>query len=162
MQELRLPDPSNTVSLQLLLTRALDSLTAYLHAARISRSSKLRSFCTGISEVRRRQVDEIAAMMEERGEDPDFGSSREADFQLIWMSLVERRSPSEGEDLPRECERGDRRFERVLMRLWEQAPAQSDERITLGDYLHEVREAVEMLHQLQEAPATPRSSRTAS
>jgi hypothetical protein len=149
MNELRLPAQATSVTLQTALTRTLDAVSAYLHAASISESRILTQVCNDLAIQRNNQADRIAAWLDELGERPDFGFSREAGFQQIWMSLVSRRFPTFREGLPRECERSDRRLERVLLRLWNDPDTSEVLRLNLGDLLREVRDGIERLEHLR-------------
>lgn len=156
MNELRLPAQASSVTLQTALTRTLDAVSAYLHAASISESRILTQVCNQLAIERNAQADRIAAWIEDAGGEPDFGFSREAGFQQIWMSLVSRRFPTFREGLPRECERGDRRLERVLLRLWNDPETGERLRLDLGELLREVREGIERLEHLREpGPLVP-------
>ena len=156
MNELRLPAQASSVTLQTALTRTLDAVSAYLHAASISESHILTQVCNELAIERNAQADRIAAWIEDSGEKADFGFSREAGFQQIWMSLVSRRFPTFREGLPRECERSDRRLERVLLRLWNDPETGEMLRLNLGDLLREVRDGIERLDRLREpGPLVP-------
>ena len=150
MNELRLPTQASSVSLQTALTRTLDSVCAYQQAASISESGLLSSLCKEFATMRNSQADKIAGWMGHCGVTPDFGFSREAGFQQIWMCLVNRRFPTFREGLPRECERSDRRLERVLLRLWNDPSTDGKLRHELGDLLREVRGGLARLHQLRD------------
>ncbi|WP_035609533.1 hypothetical protein [Haloferula sp. BvORR071] len=149
MNELRLPAQATSVTLQTALTRTLDAVSAYLHAASISESRILTQVCNDLAIQRNSQADRIAAWIDEAGERPDFGFSREAGFQQIWMSLVSRRFPTFREGLPRECERSDRRLERVLLRLWNDPDTSEVQRRNLGELLREVRDGIDRLEHLR-------------
>jgi hypothetical protein len=149
MNELRLPAQASSVSLQTALTRTLDAVAAYLHAASISESRILTQVCNDLAIARNEQADRIARWIEREGEAPDFGFSREAGFQQIWMSLVSRRFPTFREGLPRECERSDRRLERVLMRLWNDPETNEELRQDLDALLRDVRSGIERLERLR-------------
>jgi len=149
MNELRLPTQATSVTLQTALTRTLDAVASYLHAASISESDILTRVCTDLANDRNSQADQIARLIEQGGGTPDFGFSREAGFQQIWMSLVSRRFPTFREGLPRECERSDRRLERVLLRLWNDSETGEALRQDLGDLLRDVRAGIERLDHLR-------------
>lgn len=149
MNELRLPTQASSVSLQTALTRTLDAVCAYQQASSISESGLLSNLCKEFAATRNAQADRIAELMAETGETADFGFSREAGFQQIWMCLVNRRFPTFREGLPRECERSDRRLERVLLRLWNDPSTGEDLRDELGGLLREVRGGLSRLQQLQ-------------
>lgn len=149
MNELRLPAQASSVSLQTALTRTLDAVAAYLHAASISESRILTQVCNDLAIERNSQADRIAGWIELSGEQPDFGFSREAGFQQIWMSLVSRRFPTFREGLPRECERSDRRLERVLMRLWNDPETSESQRQDLDLLLRDVRAGIDRLERLR-------------
>ena len=161
MNELRLPAQASSVSLQTALTRTLDAVAAYLHAASISESRILIQVCNDLAIERNLQADRIAGWIEREGGEPDFGFSREAGFQQIWMSLVSRRFPTFREGLPRECERSDRRLERVLLRLWNDPDTDEELRQDLGSLLRDVRAGIERLERLR-APGVLTSSPVAS
>lgn len=150
MNELRLPTQASSVSLQTGLTRTLDSVCAYQQAAHISESGLLARVCKELAAERNAQADRIADLMAREGGTPDFGFSREAGFQQIWMCLVNRRFPTFREGLPRECERSDRRLERVLLRLWNDPSSTETLRQELGELLREVRGGLDRLHQLRD------------
>jgi hypothetical protein len=149
MNELRLPVQASSVSLQTALTRSLDSVSTFLHAARISESHLLGNVCRDLAEHRSGQAERIAAMIEREGGTPDFGPSREAGFQRIWMTLVSRRFPTFREGLPRECERSDRRLERVLLRLLNVPGCEKSLRGELAAILREVRADLARLRRLR-------------
>ncbi|QJE96405.1 hypothetical protein [Luteolibacter luteus] len=149
MNELRLPTQASSVSLQTALTRTLDAVCAYQQAASISESGLLSDLCKEFASLRNAQADRIAELMAEAGDTPDFGFSREAGFQQIWMCLVNRRFPTFREGLPRECERSDRRLERVLLRLWNDPSTEEVLRHELDGLLRDVRGGLARLHQLQ-------------
>lgn len=149
MNELRLPAQASSVSLQTALTRSLDSVSTYLLAARISESHLLENVCRELAEHRGGQAERIAAMIEREGAAPDFGPSREAGFQRIWMTLVSRRFPTFREGLPRECERSDRRLERVLLRLLNAPGCERSVRGELAEILREVRADLARLRRLR-------------
>jgi hypothetical protein len=149
MNELRLPTQASSVSLQTVLTRTLDAVCAYQQAASISESDLLSTLCKEFASARNAQADKVAALMARSGQTPDFGFSREAGFQQIWMCLVNRRFPTFREGLPRECERSDRRLERVLLRLWNDPSTGEDLRHELGELLREVRGGLARLHHLR-------------
>ncbi len=158
MNELRLPAQASSVSLQTALTRTLDSVCSYHQAASISESGMLARLCRELAAERNRQADKIADLILKNGDTPDFGFSREAGFQQMWMCLVNRRFPTFREGLPRECERSDRRLERVLLRLWNDPATGEQTRRELGELLREVRQGLNRLHQLRDShgpvPAT--------
>lgn len=150
MNELRLPTQASSVSLQTALTRTLDSVCAYHQAAHISESGLLARVCKELAAERNAHADRIAELMRREASTPDFGFSREAGFQQIWMCLVNRRFPTFREGLPRECERSDRRLERVLLRLWNDPSSNEVRRQELGELLREVRGGLARLHQLRD------------
>ena len=150
MNELRLPTQASAVSLQTALTRTLDSVCAYQQAAMISESGMLAKVCKQLAGERNAQADRIAVLIGKGGGTPDFGFSREAGFQQIWMCLVNRRFPTFREGLPRECERSDRRLERVVLRLWNDPSTEDELRDELGDLLREIRGGLARLHQLRD------------
>lgn len=147
MYELRLPTQAPFVTLQTALTRTLDAAVAYRHAAGLSESRLLANVCRSFSEERVEQADRIAEMIDDSGGIPDFGYSREANFQQLWMTLVSRRFPTFREGLPRECERCDRRLERVLLRLVNEAGPHRHE---IGEILRDVRSGMTRLHELRD------------
>ncbi|HEY1120647.1 MAG TPA: hypothetical protein VGE67_03570, partial [Haloferula sp.] len=65
----------------------------------------------------------------------------------LWMTLVNRRFPTFSEGLPRECERSDRRLERVLLRLVHDNNAHRHE---IGTILRDVRTGLARLHELRD------------
>lgn len=146
------------MSLQTALTRTLDAVCAYHQAVSISESAILSKLCRNLAVERNAQADRIAGLIERNGGSPDFGFSREAGFQQIWMCLVNRRFPTFREGLPRECERSDRRLERVLLRLWNDPSTNEEMRAELGELLREVRGGLARLQELREpqglVPAT--------
>jgi len=148
MYELRLPTQAPFVTLQTALTRALDAAIAYRHASRLSESKLLAKACQSFADERTDHGDRIAAMIDDAGGIPDFGFSGEADFQQLWMTLVSRRFPTFREGLPRECERCDRRLERVLLRLVNDA---EPHRHDLGEILRDVRSGLGRLHELRDS-----------
>ncbi len=150
MNELRLPAQASSVSLQTALTRTLDSVCSYRQAASISESGMLSRLCHELAEERNRQADKVAELLRKSGGIPDFGFSREAGFQQIWMCLVNRRFPTFRDGLPRECERSDRRLERVLLRLWNDPATGEEIRLELGELLREVRGGLARLHRLRD------------
>lgn len=150
MNELRLPAQASSVTLQTALTRTLDAVAAYLHAAGISESRLLENTCRNLAAERNAQADRLAGLIAQSGETPDFGFSREAGFQQIWMTLVSRRFPTFREGLPRECERCDRRIERVLLRLWNDRGSEAALRHELGEILRDVRAGLARLHDLRD------------
>jgi len=150
MNELRLPAQASSVSLQTALTRTLDAVCAYHQAVSISESSLLAKLCRELAAERNVQADRIADLIGRNGGTPDFGFSREAGFQQIWMCLVNRRFPTFREGLPRECERSDRRLERVLLRLWNDPSTNEELRAELGELLRDVRGGLERLRELRE------------
>jgi len=150
MYELRLPVQAPFVTLQTALTRTLDAAAAYRHASRLSESALLAGFCQDFADQRTEQADRIANLIEESGEVPDYGFSGEANFQQLWMTLVSRRFPTFSEGLPRECERCDRRLERVLLRLVNDGHPHRHE---LGEILREVRSGMSRLHELRDPHA---------
>ena len=147
MYELRLPTQAPFVTLQTALTRTLDAAVAYRHAARLSESRLLAKVCQTLADERSEQADRIAALIDESGGVPDFGFSGEAGFQQLWMTLVNRRFPTFREGLPRECERCDRRLERVLLPLVNDAEPHRHE---LGEILRDVRTGLARLHELRD------------
>ncbi|MCW1887051.1 hypothetical protein OKA04_20100 [Luteolibacter flavescens] len=147
MYDLRLPTQAPVVTLQTALTRTLDAAVAYRHATGISESKLLARFCREFASERSKQADRIAVMIREVGDVPDLGFSGEANFQQLWMSLVNRRFPTFREGLPRECERSDRRLERVLVRL---VGGTSEYRGELADILRDVRDGLARLQELRE------------
>lgn len=150
MNELRLPTQASSVSLQTALTRTLDSVCSYQQAMSISESDMLAKLCRELAAERNAQADRIATLIRTGGGTPDFGFSREAGFQQIWMCLVNRRFPTFREGLPRECERSDRRLERVLLRLWNDPATDEDLRHEVGELLREVRGGMSRLHHLRD------------
>lgn len=156
MNDLRLPEAASTVDLQKALTRTLDSLTSYLHAARISDSDLLENVCRRLAEERHSQAGRIAELIERNGGTPDFGASREAGFQRLWMTLVSRRFPNFREGLPRECERSERRLERVLLRLFNDSRFDESTRRELGSLIRELRRDLMRLRSLRQ-PQEPLS-----
>jgi hypothetical protein len=163
MNDLRLPVQARSVDLQKALTRTLDSLTAYLHAAKISSSNLLENVCRGSAENRHAQVGRIADLIERNGGRPDFGVSREAGFQRLWMSLVNRRFPNFRHGLPRECERSERRLERVLLRLFNDMSFDDWTHRELGTLIRELRRDLIRLRSLRkpkvELQTPPQESR---
>jgi hypothetical protein len=155
MNELRLPTQASSVSLQSALTRTLDAVCSYHHAATISESRLLTQLCQRFVAERNAQADRIAGLIERTGGTADFGFSRDAGFQQIWMTLVSRRFPTFREGIPRECERSDRRLERVLMRLWNDPSSDGHLRHELGEILREVRSGLARLHELREPQGLP-------
>ncbi|WP_193213704.1 DUF2383 domain-containing protein [Luteolibacter marinus] len=151
MIELRLPTPASTATLQLALTRALESANSYRHATGIARSARLKELCLALTEERESQANRIARLIENEGGTPDLRLTWEAGFQQLWMTLVDRRAPDSEETLPRECERGDRRLERVLMRLWHDPATGASRRRHLGVLLREVRGGFQRLPQFDDA-----------
>lgn len=149
MNELRLPVQASSVSLQTALTRTLDSISTYLHAARISESHLLENICRELAEHRSHQAERIAGMIERTGGTPDFGPSREARFQRIWLTLVSRRFPTFRDGLPRECERSERRLERVLLRLLNDRSCDERTRRELADMIRELRQDLVRLRSLR-------------
>ncbi len=149
MNELRLPAQASSVSFQLALTRTLDAASAYLHAAGLSESRLLERCCRQLAAERHELADRLAAIIERRGGTPAFGASGEAGFQQLWMVLVSRRFPTFREGLPRECERCDRRLERVLLRLWNSPDTTEADRHDLGEILCEVRGGLARLDELR-------------
>lgn len=147
MYELRLPTQAPFVTLQTALTRTLDAAVAYRHASRLSDSRLLANVCQTFADERNEQADRIAGLIDENGGVPDYGFSGEADFQQLWMTLVSRRFPTFLEGLPRECERCDRRLERVLLRLVNEAEPHRHE---LGEILRDVRASLNRLHDLRD------------
>jgi hypothetical protein len=150
MSELRLPTQASAVTLQTALTRTLDAASAYVHAAGLSESRLLEKCCGELAAERHDQADRIASLIERNGGAPDFGPSREAGFQQLWMTLVNRRFPTFREGLPRECERCDRRLERVLLRLWNSPATDEATRHDLGEILRDVRDGIARLHELRD------------
>jgi hypothetical protein len=150
MYELRLPTQAPHVNLQTALTRTLDAAAAYRHTERLSESRLLAKVCRQFAEERDSHADRLAAMIGDSGGRPDFGPSGEAGFQRLWMTLVSRRFPTFREGLPRECERCDRRLERVLLRL---VNGSDGHRHELGEILHEVRTGLARLHELRDPKA---------
>lgn len=149
MNELRLPAQASSVSLQTALTRTLDCISTYLHAARISESRTLENVCRELAEHRWEHAERIAAMIQREGGTPDFGPSREAGFQRIWMTLVNRRFPTFRDGLPRECERSERRLERVLLRLLNALDCERSARDGLAGILRDVRADLKRLRALR-------------
>jgi Domain of unknown function (DUF2383) len=149
MNELRLPTQASSVSLQTALTRALDSRSTYLHAARISDSGLLGDACREFAAKRSAQIDRLASMIERAGGRPDFGPSHEAGFQRIWMTLVSRRFPTFRDGLPRECERSERRLERVLVRLLNESSTGESTRRELGWLIRDLRHDLRRLRSLR-------------
>ena len=149
MNDLRLPAAAPSVDLQNALTRTLDSLTTYLHAAKISDSGLLENVCRKLAEERHSQAGRIAGLIERNGGTPDFGASREAGFQRLWMTLVSRRFPNFREGLPRECERSERRSERVLLRLLGDPRFDESTRRELGTLIRELRRDLMRLRSLR-------------
>ncbi|MCW1922476.1 hypothetical protein OKA05_07910 [Luteolibacter arcticus] len=147
MYELRLPTQAPFVTLQTALTRTLDAAVAYGHAARLSESRLLARVCQNLTRERTEHADRIAAIIDAQGDIPDFGVSGEAGFQQLWMTLVSRRFPTFSEGLPRECERCDRRVERVLVRLVDEGAPYA---YALGEILRDVRSGLARLHELRE------------
>jgi len=147
MYELRLPTQAPFVTLQTALTRTLDAAVAYRHAARLSQSRLLAEVCQDFANQRSEQADRIADMIDESGGVPDYGFSGEANFQQLWMTLVSRRFPTFSEGLPRECERCDRRLERVLLRLVNDPQPHRHE---LAEILRDVRTGLNRLHELRD------------
>ncbi|MEK7953421.1 hypothetical protein [Luteolibacter soli] len=147
MYELRLPTQAPFVTLQTALTRTLDAAIAYRHASRLSESRLLAKVCQTFADERNEQADRIAGLIDENGDVPDFGFSGEADFQQLWMTLVNRRFPTFLEGLPRECERCDLRLERVLLRLVNEG---APHRHQLGEILRDVRTGLARLHELRD------------
>jgi hypothetical protein len=129
------------------LTRTLDAAVAYRHAFRLSGSRLLARACQTFADERSEQADRIADLIDESGDVPNYGFSGEADFQQLWMTLVSRRFPTFLEGLPRECERCDRRLERVLLRLVNEA---GPHRHQLGEILRDVRAGLGRLHELRD------------
>jgi hypothetical protein len=150
MYELRLPTQAPVVTLQTALTRTLDAAIAYRHASRLSESHLLAEVCLAFANERSEQADQIAALIKESGGVPDYGFSGEANFQQLWMTLVNRRFPTFSEGLPRECERCDRRLERVLLRLVNDSEAHRHE---VGAILRDVRTGLARLHALRDPHA---------
>jgi bacterioferritin (cytochrome b1) len=150
MYELRLPTQAPFVTLQTALTRTLDAAVAYHHASRLSESRLLAEACETFADQRNEQADRIADLIAENGGAPDFGFSGEANFQQLWMTLVSRRFPTFREGLPRECERCDRRLERVLLRLVNDTHVHRHE---LGEILRDVRTGLNRLHSLRDPHA---------
>jgi len=150
MYELRLPTQAPFVTLQTALTRTLDAAIAYQHASRLSQSRLLADVCQEFADQRNSQADRIADLIDENGAVPDYGFSGEANFQQLWMTLVSRRFPTFREGLPRECERCDRRLERVLLRLVNDAQPHRHE---LGEILRDVRTGLTRLHELRDPHA---------
>lgn len=148
MYELRLPTQAPFVTLQTALTRTLDAAIAYRHASRLSESKLLANACQAFADERTDHADRIAAMIDDGGGVPDYGFSGEAGFQQLWMTLVSRRFPTFREGLPRECERCDRRLERVLLRLVNDA---EPHRHDLGEILRDVRSGLARLHELRDS-----------
>lgn len=149
MNELRLPVQASSVSLQTALTRTLDSVSTYLHAARISESHLLENICRELAEHRSDQAERIAGIIERQGGTPDFGPSGEAPFQRIWLTLVSRRFPTFRDGLPRECERSERRLERVLLRLLGAPDCDERTRRELGGMIRELRQDLVRLRSLR-------------
>jgi hypothetical protein len=153
MNELRLPEAAVSVDLQTALTRALDSLAAYLHAAKISDSGVLENMCRRLAEERHSQAGRLVALIERNGGTADFGASREAGFQRLWMTLVSRRFPNFREGLPRECERSERRLERVLLRLFNDSRFDEETRRELGALIRGLRRDLTTLRSLRQPGA---------
>ena len=147
MYELRLPTQAPIVTLQTALTRTLDAAIAYRHASRLSESHLLAEACLNFANERTEQADQIAGLIDENGDVPDYGFSGEANFQQLWMTLVNRRFPTFSEGLPRECERSDRRLERVLLRLVNDNNAHRHE---IGTNLRDVRTGLARPHELRD------------
>ena len=142
MTELQFPAQASSVDLQKALTRTLDSLTAYLHAAKISDSGLLENVCRKSAEERHSQAGRIADLIKRNGGKADFGVCREAGFQRLWMSLVSR-------GLPRECERSERRLERVLLRLFNAPGFDEFTHRELGGLIRELRRDLVRLSSLR-------------
>lgn len=157
MIEIRLPRPASTATLQLALTRALESASAYAHAAGISRSEDLRKLCRRLFDDRKSQAERIARLIRESGGTPSFNLTWEANFQQLWMTLVDRRAPDGQASLPRECERGDRRLERVLLRLWHDPATGARRRQQLDLLVRELRGGFRHLPHLRGMPDEPRT-----
>ncbi len=157
MTALQFPAQASSVDLQKALTRTLDSLTAYLHAAKISDSGLLENVCRKSAEERHSQAGRIADLIERNGGKPDFGVSREAGFQRLWMSLVSRRFPNFREGLPRECERSERRLERVLLRLFNDPGYDEFTHRELGGLIRELRRDLVRLRSLRKPKADLRT-----
>jgi len=149
MTELQFPAQASSVDLQKALTRTLDSLTAYLHAAKISDSDLLENVCRKSAEERHSQAGRIADLIERNGGKADFGVSREAGFQRLWMSLVSRRFPNFRQGLPRECERSERRLERVLLQLFNDPRFDEFTHRELGGLIRELRRDLVRLSSLR-------------
>jgi hypothetical protein len=150
MYELRLPTQAPFVTLQTALTRTLDAAAAYRHASQLSESRLLAEACHAFADQRNEQADRIAGLIDENGDVPNYGFSGEANFQQLWMTLVSRRFPTFREGLPRECERCDRRLERVLLRLINEPQPHRHE---LGEILRDVRTGLNRLHELRDPHA---------
>ena len=149
MTELQFPAQASSVDLQKALTRTLDSLTADLHAAKMSDSGLLENVCRKSAEERHSQAGRIADLIKRNGGKADFGVCREAGFQRLWMSLVSRRFPNFRQGLPRECERSERRLERVLLRLFNAPGFDEFTHRELGGLIRELRRDLVRLSSLR-------------
>ena len=149
MTELQFPAQASSVDLQKALTRTLDSLTAYLHSPKISDSGLLENVCRKSAEERHSQAGRIADLIKRNGGKADFGVCREAGFQRLWMSLVSRRVPNFRQGLPRECERSERRLERVLLRLFNAPGFDEFTHRELGGLIRELRRDLVRLSSLR-------------
>ena len=127
------------------LTLLIDSVCAHFHAASLSGSSLLMSACAEIAHERKAQADRMAVLMERRGCEPAMESSREASFQHIWMSLVNRRFPTFRDGLPRECLRVDKGLVKALGRLVHHDELEREDLVEVLQILSDVRASVERI-----------------
>jgi len=143
--------PARCESFQNALTLLIDSVCAHFHAASLSGSSLLMSACAEIAHQRKDQADALAAMIQRNGCEPDFESSREARFQHIWMSLVNRRFPTFREGLPRECLRVDRAVLKALTKLVHQDDLERDDMNEVIRILSDVRASIDRIEGLRDS-----------
>lgn len=143
--------PVRTEIFQEALTLLIDSVCAHFHAASLSGSSLLMGACAEIAHERKDQADQLAALIQRNGAQPELESSREARFQRIWMSLVNRRFPTFRDGLPRECLRVDRQVIKALTKLAHHDGLASDDMREVVRILAQVRASVAKIERLRDA-----------
>jgi hypothetical protein len=143
--------PVRTEIFQEALTLLIDSVCAHFHAASLSGSSLLMGACAEIAHERKDQADRLAALIQKNGVQPELESSREARFQRIWMSLVNRRFPTFRDGLPRECLRVDRQVIKSLTKLAHHDDLASDDMREVIQILTAVRTSVAKIERLRDS-----------
>ena len=133
---------SDSVRLQEVLTRYVDSRDGYLEASKLVQSTGLSETFSLIAQRRDLIASKVAALIEQQGTKPDEEGSVEAGIHRWWIRLREKMTGEDADAILAECVRGEQELARTLQAALEDEHTLEEHREVLSDALSEVKLAV--------------------